>query len=184
MTFGRPAMITKASSGAVPLPAAVDEEFIPSESMSEASQPPDRPSMMAFFGKSLELYDIMNDVLESLYNQSTDVSGEDIHDFYFNNITGEGERTIFELDHCLSRWTKSIPMHLRGDSAMKSTNPIFCRQSIVLRARSVEYPLSPPHICGDTYKIVISGFYTYGSCCFDQLSRGTARFETTWQATR
>ncbi|CAG7920223.1 unnamed protein product [Penicillium olsonii] len=135
MTFGRPAMITKASSGAIPLPAAVDEEFIPSESRSEASQPPDRPSIMAFFGKSLELYDIMNDVLESLYNQSTDVSGEDIHDFYFNNITGEGERTIFELDHCLSRWTKSIPMHLRGDSAMKSTNPIFCRQSIVLRAR-------------------------------------------------
>ncbi|CAG8365171.1 unnamed protein product [Penicillium salamii] len=135
MTFGRPAMITKSASGAVPLPAAVDEEFIPSESGSEASQPPDRPSMMAFFGKTLELYDIMNDVLESLYDPSTDSSGEDIHNFYFNNITGEGERTIFELDHCLSRWTKSLPEHLRGDSALVSANPIFCRQSIVLRAR-------------------------------------------------
>ncbi|KAJ5345746.1 hypothetical protein N7452_003750 [Penicillium brevicompactum] len=135
MTFGRPAMITKTSSGAVPLPAAVDDEFIPSNSSLEVSQPPNRPSIMAFFGKTLELYDIMNDVLLSLYNPSTDPSGEDIHDFYFNNTTTEGERSIFELDHCLSRWTKSLPVHLRGEAAMASANPIFCRQSIVLRAR-------------------------------------------------
>ncbi|CAI7625149.1 unnamed protein product [Penicillium bialowiezense] len=135
MTFGRPAMITKTSSGVVPFPAAVDDEFIQPESTLEASQPPNRPSMMAFFGKTLELYDIMNDVLLSLYNPSKDPSAEDIHDFYFNNITNEGERTIFELDHSLSRWTRSLPVHLCGDSAMASANSIFCRQSIVLRAR-------------------------------------------------
>lgn len=138
MTFGRPAMITKTSSGVVPFPAAVDDEFIQPESTLEASQPPNRPSIMAFFGKTLELYDIMNDVLLSLYNPSKDPSVEDIHDFYFNNITNEGERTIFELDHSLSRWTRSLPVHLCGDSAMASANPIFCRQSIVLRARSVQ----------------------------------------------
>jgi hypothetical protein len=136
MTFGRPAMITKASSGAVPLPVAVDEEFIQSESTSEASQPPDRPSMMAFFAKSLELYDIMNDVLLSLYKQSTDDAGENLHDLYLN-VAGEGEPTIFELDRCLARWTRSLPAHLRGESSAISANPIFYRQSIVLRARSV-----------------------------------------------
>ena len=135
MTFGRPAMITKASSGDVPLPIAVDEEFIPYEPRSEASQPPDQPSIMAFFAKSLELYDIMNDVLLSLYKQSTDDSGENIHDLYFNNVAGEGERTIFELDRCLARWTRSLPVHLRGDESTMPANPIFCRQSIVLRAR-------------------------------------------------
>jgi hypothetical protein len=135
MTFGRPAMITKASSGAVPLPVAVDEEFISSDSTSEASQPPNRPSMMAFFAKSLELYDIMNDVLLSLYKQSTDDTGENIHDLCFNNVVSEGEQTIFELDRFLARWSRSLPEHLRGGSSETSTNPIFCRQSIVLRAR-------------------------------------------------
>jgi hypothetical protein len=137
MTFGRPAMVTKASSGAVPLPVAVDEDFIPSESGPEASQPPDRPSMIAFFAKTLELYDIMNDVLLNFYKQSADDSGENMHDLYFNSVIGEGAQTIFEFDRCLARWTRSLPVHLRGDSSAASVNPIFYRQSIVLRARSV-----------------------------------------------
>ncbi|KAJ5050299.1 hypothetical protein NUH16_008839 [Penicillium rubens] len=137
MTFGRPAMISKASSGAVPLPAAVDDEYIPSGSSKEVSQPPDRPSMMAFYAKSLELYEIMNDVLLSLYKPVSDDNAEDIHSFHFDNVASEGERTIFELDRSLTRWTQSLLPHLRWDSSTVSTNPIFYRQSIVLRARSV-----------------------------------------------
>ncbi|KGO40680.1 Transcription factor, fungi [Penicillium expansum] len=135
MTFGRPAMISKASSGAVPLPAAVDDEYIPSGSSKEVSQPPDRPSMMAFYAKSLELYEIMNDVLLSLYKPISDDNAEDMHDFYFDNVASEGERTIFELDRSLSRWTRSLLPHLRWDSSTVSTSAIFYRQSIVLRAR-------------------------------------------------
>ncbi|KZN89885.1 putative transcriptional regulatory protein [Penicillium chrysogenum] len=135
MTFGRPAMISKASSGAVPLPAAVDDEYIPSGSSKEVSQPPDRPSMMAFYAKSLELYEIMNDVLLSLYKPVSDDNAEDIHSFHFDNVASEGERTIFELDRSLTRWTQSLLPHLRWDSSTVSTNPIFYRQSIVLRAR-------------------------------------------------
>ncbi|KAJ5423090.1 hypothetical protein N7445_011198 [Penicillium cf. griseofulvum] len=134
MTFGRPAMISKASSGAVPLPAAVDDDYIPSGSTKEVFQPPNRPSMMAFYAKSLELYEIMNDMLLSLYKPISDDNGEDIHDFYFDNSASEGERTIFELDRSLTRWTRSLPPHLRGDSSV-SANAVFCRQSIVLRAR-------------------------------------------------
>lgn len=187
MTFGRPAMITKTSSGAVPLPAAVDDEFIPSNSSLEVSQPPKRPSIMAFFGKTLELYDIMNDVLLSLYNPSTDPSGEDIHDFYFNNITTEGERSIFELDHCLSRWTKSLPVHLRGEAAMASANPIFCRQSIVLRARSVEtceLIILFKFEKRKAYEFVITGFFTYGFFSFGRPSQNIALYVTTPRLTR
>lgn len=137
MTFGRPAMITKGFGGAVPLPVAVDDEFISPESIAEVSQPPDQPSVMAFFGRSLELYDIMNDILLNIYNVSADTNGENVHDFYFSSMTGEGERTIFELDHCLTQWTRSLPLHLREEQSMTLGNPIFCRQSIVLRARSV-----------------------------------------------
>jgi hypothetical protein len=137
MTFGRPAMISKASSGAVPLPAAVDDEYIPAESSKEVSQPSNCPSMMAFYAKSLELYEIMNDVLLSLYKPISDESNEDAHEFSFDNVTSEGERTIFQIDRSLTKWTRSLPEHLRGDSSESSATPIFCRQKIVLRARFV-----------------------------------------------
>ncbi|KAJ6031000.1 hypothetical protein N7540_001732, partial [Penicillium herquei] len=135
MTFGRPAMISKYSSGAVPLPEAVDDEIIQAGIASEPTQPPETPSVMAFYAKSLELYEIMNDVLLSLYKSTADESLEDMHDFYFNSGTNEGDRTIFELDRSLSRWTRSLPAHLQQWPNVNSENSIFMRQSIVLRAR-------------------------------------------------
>lgn len=135
MTFGRPAMISKYSSGAVPLPISVDDEFVSAASLAEPSQLAERPSMMVFYAKTLELYEIMNDVLLSLYKPVSDESADDIHDFYFNNTGGEGERTIFELDRSLTRWTRGLPVHLRGDLVNAQDNPIFFRQGIVLHAR-------------------------------------------------
>ena len=137
MTFGRPAMISKVSSGAVPLPLTVDDEFISTASLAEPTQPAERPSMMVFYAKTLELYEIMNDVLLSLYKPVPDDNSDDIHDFYFNNSAGEGERTIFELDRSLTRWSTSLPAHLRGNSSGSAAqeNPIFFRQGIVLHAR-------------------------------------------------
>lgn len=38
MTFGRPAMISKGTGSAVPLPATIDKEFVTSNSGGEASQ--------------------------------------------------------------------------------------------------------------------------------------------------
>ncbi|KAJ5614870.1 hypothetical protein N7528_008524 [Penicillium herquei] len=135
MTFGRPAMISRYSSGAVPLPEAVDDEIIQAGIASEPTQPPETPSVMEFYAKSLELYEIMNDVLLSLYKSTADETMEDMHDFYFNSGTTEGDRTIFELDRSLSRWTRSLPTHLQQWLNVNSENTIFMRQSIVLRAR-------------------------------------------------
>lgn len=137
MTFGRPAMISKCSAQAVPLPATIDEEFMNSNSNGgEVRQPADRPSIMAFFAKSVELYEIMNDILLSLYMPSVPEDGaEDMYGFYFSQESKEGERTIFELDRALTKWSRSLPPHLRGSSRDASKNPIFYRQSIVIRAR-------------------------------------------------
>lgn len=137
MTFGRPAMISKASCGSVPLPATVDEEYIPTASGAEAMQPADRPSVMAFYAKSLELYEILNDILLSLYKPIPEESPEDMYNFYFNKETSEGERTIFELDRALTRWTRSLPPHLRGTTSPETENLVFYRQSVVIRARYV-----------------------------------------------
>ena len=112
MTFGRPAMISKASSTSVPLPDAIDEEYIPAASGAQAKQPTDRPSVMAFYAKSLELYEILNDVLLSLYNKPiSDENPEDMYDFYFDKEIAQGERTIFELDRALTKWTRTLPFH-------------------------------------------------------------------------
>ncbi|KAE8361992.1 fungal-specific transcription factor domain-containing protein [Aspergillus caelatus] len=89
MTFGRPAMISKASCESVPLPATVDEEYIPTASGIEATQPADQPSVMAFYAKSLELYEIMNDILLSLYKTVPEESPEDMYDLYFNKETNQ-----------------------------------------------------------------------------------------------
>ncbi|OKO97878.1 hypothetical protein PENSUB_9804 [Penicillium subrubescens] len=58
--------------GAVPLPITVDDEFISAASADEPTQPAERPSMMAFYAQTLELYEIMNDVLLSLYKPAPD----------------------------------------------------------------------------------------------------------------
>ncbi|KAF5862209.1 hypothetical protein ETB97_011914 [Aspergillus alliaceus] len=134
MTFGRPAMITKASCGLVPLPDMVDEEYIPTASGIEATQPADRPSVMAFYAKSLELYEIMNDILLSLYKPVPEDNPEDMYDFYFNKEISQNERTIFELDRALTKWSRSLPPHLRGSSLSDSTDVVFYHQSVVLRA--------------------------------------------------
>ncbi|KAF7624981.1 hypothetical protein AFLA_001856 [Aspergillus flavus NRRL3357] len=135
MTFGRPAMISKASCESVPLPATVDEEYIPTASGVEATQPADQPSVMAFYAKSLELYEIMNDILLSLYKPVPEENPEDMYDLYFNKENNQGERTIFELDRALSKWSQSLPSHLRGYSPASSTDVVFHHQSVVLRAR-------------------------------------------------
>jgi hypothetical protein len=135
MTFGRPTMISKCAAQAVPLPASVDEEYTYSTSGAEVCQPADRPSMMAFFAKSVELYEIMNDILLSLYMPVPDECAEDMYGFYFSQESKEGERTIFELDRALTKWSRSLPPHLRKSSVDASKNPIFYRQGIVIRAR-------------------------------------------------
>lgn len=135
MTFGRPAMISKASCGSVPLPATVDEEYIASASEIGVEQPADQPSIMAFYAKSLELYDILNDILLSLYKPVVEDSPDDFYDLYFNRDTSEDELTIFQLDRALTRWTRSLPAHLRGEPVSGSNGIIFYRQSVVLRAR-------------------------------------------------
>ncbi|EEP76551.1 conserved hypothetical protein [Uncinocarpus reesii 1704] len=143
MTFGRPSMISKTAAGSVPLPVAIDEEDIPGISDPEISQIQGRPSMMAFYAKSLELYEIMNDILLSLYSPterlpSCEAPGEEsvasMQDFYFSN-EAEGPKMVFEHDRALTKWCRNLPLHLRDPSSRVQRNPIYHRQAIVLRAR-------------------------------------------------
>ncbi|PWY68401.1 putative C6 transcription factor [Aspergillus heteromorphus CBS 117.55] len=135
MTFGRPAMISTAACASVPLPITVDEEYIPTVAGSEVTQPINQPSIIAFYAKSLELYEILNEILLSLYSPTIEETPEDIYNFYFDKESNKGEHTIFELDRALSKWSRSLPPHLRGEPCPGSEHTVFYHQSVVLRAR-------------------------------------------------
>ncbi|KAK2749281.1 hypothetical protein FQN55_003606 [Onygenales sp. PD_40] len=135
MTFGRPAMITKGAASLVPLPMPLDEELITPEPGVDGLQLEGRTWMIAFFSASLGLYEIMNDILLTLYTPVFEEPRNDIHMFYFSQDGKEGGVSIFELDRALTKWSRSLPPHLRDISARPDRNPIFQRQAIVLRAR-------------------------------------------------
>ncbi|KAI9879911.1 MAG: hypothetical protein M1830_006578 [Pleopsidium flavum] len=134
MTFGRPAMITKSSAFTVPLPAMIDDEFLSHQPGIEVAQPANRPSMMAFFVKTLQLYEIINDLLLALYMGRDENGHKDQYDFFFGQSDSGDIATVYELDRALMTWGQTLPLHLRLSSPESSRNNTFMRQAIVLRA--------------------------------------------------
>ncbi|KAL7653069.1 hypothetical protein ACMYSQ_007805 [Aspergillus niger] len=139
LTLGRPAMISKEAAGAVPLPTMGDEEVPPGSQ--DAESPPqdgeiERPSFMTFYAKCLELYEILNDILLSLYSNSNTPADrpEDHHNYYFRSFH-EGQVTVTQLDYALTVWSQSLPKVFRCQSTPLPANNIISRQRIVLRLR-------------------------------------------------
>lgn len=137
MTFGRPTMISEPFYSSVSLPAAIDDEFTSSSPQNEHGKRTDQPSLINFFEWSLELYEILNDILLRLYSSLPEGRQNEVRSFYcFQKDSKDGEREVFELDSALADWCRRLPPHLR-DPSNSSANPIFQRQSIVLRSRWV-----------------------------------------------
>ncbi|RDH29672.1 fungal-specific transcription factor domain-domain-containing protein [Aspergillus welwitschiae] len=139
LTLGRPAMISKEAAGAVPLPTMVDEEVPPglldAESHFQDGET-ERPSFMTFYAKCLELYEILNDILLSLYSNSNTPPDrpEDHHNYYFRSFH-EGQVTVTQLDYALTLWSQSLPKVFRCQSTPLPANDVISRQRIVLRLR-------------------------------------------------
>lgn len=124
MTFGRPAMISKWLSAAVPLPLAIDDEFLDIQKKGSAMRPDGRPCMMTFFVAQLQFYDIINDILLELYmtngeqrQRSTDIM------------------SVLQLDDALTNWTHNLPDHLQISSDVTPNEATFRRLTVVNRVR-------------------------------------------------
>lgn len=133
MTFGRPAMISKSVAQAVPLPAMIDDSFLSSSSNHAFGyMQKDTPMSMAFFVKSLEIYEIVNDILISLYS-STDASNDALAAFF----TGSNSSVdvVFQYDRALMSWGRTLPPHLRISTYEWASNPLFKRQATICRSR-------------------------------------------------
>ncbi|KAM0549847.1 hypothetical protein ACHAPJ_009289 [Fusarium lateritium] len=128
MTFGRPSMIAKWLQTPSGLPAMIDDEYLDTQTEPSATRPDGGPTVMAFFRKSLELYDIINDTLIELYLDPKDSRNKEIH--HLGLVLG--------LDQRLVEWVESLPDHLKYSHPVPDEPLAFRRQRVVLRARYLQ----------------------------------------------
>ncbi|KAF7513314.1 hypothetical protein GJ744_009735 [Endocarpon pusillum] len=134
MQFNRPAMVDKLGSNSVPLPNAVDDEHM------DRGQPSDCPPVIAFYIKTLEVFEIMAKVMKNSASLNRGVGTHTSRDQY-NLLFGDSNinhlTETLQLDQSLMIWASSLPSHLRSDctSSANPYNAIFHRQANVLRSR-------------------------------------------------
>ena len=136
MTFGRPAMISKSVAQAVPLPAMIDDQYLSNGSNYDPHSDRSRPMSMAFFVKSLEIYEIVNDILISLYS-GTETSDDALAAFFTGGdaCSISSIDVVFQHDRALMSWGRTLPKHLKISSFEWAANPLFKRQAIICRSR-------------------------------------------------
>lgn len=127
MTFGRPSMIARwlPNTVQVPMPSMIDDEFFGSQTEPSDIRPDGQPAIVAFFIKTIELYDIVNDILLDLYQGSTDAASKEMH--YLT--------AALQFDDRLLRWARSLPEHLHYPPPNHDSSLVYERQRIVLHAR-------------------------------------------------
>ena len=106
LTHGRPAIISAEAATEVPFPQSCNglADF----------------SRIAFFTKSIELYEIINRTTMAVY--SAGASNEDL-------------ASVIEIDEDLSAWKHGLPEHLQLESLEQTRDEIGKRQAVILRIR-------------------------------------------------
>ena len=107
------------------LPSMIDDEFLDTQTEPSDFRPDGGPTVMAFFRKTLELFDIINDILIQLYLDPKDARVKDTR--YL--------KLVLDLDGRLVTWIESLPDYLRYSYSNPDEVFAFRRQRIVLRAR-------------------------------------------------
>ena len=142
-----PCMIGPKTASGVPLPLAIDEEHLQPGSIHQFDVRAQKPSITDFYIYSLRLYEILHLVLFNYY--STDVQPSQpidrLHDRYFGRSSSlEGQSSVFEIEHRLSMWEKSVPDHLKLGGLERSqdseTEAVLHRQAVILHQRYAEHP--------------------------------------------
>lgn len=134
MTFGRPAMITTEAATSVPPPPA--HEDISNCGCSGATFDQNEvPFDLHFFLESIKLYEILNQILLTLYTPSPrEASADDPYEIYFGGSDATKIAAVFELDQKLLRWSRDLPSHLKYDKNTEK-HAVHARQANVLWLR-------------------------------------------------
>ncbi|ATY63501.1 Fungal specific transcription factor [Cordyceps militaris] len=117
LTHGRPAMISAELASSVPLPALAEE----------GSQTLDDSTDVAFFVKSVELYEINQKLVETLYSGPTQRAQR----LKPSQRAVSDLANIVQIDGDMSDWEQSLPKQLQ----QHTLGTIAARPSIILRLR-------------------------------------------------
>ncbi|EON65107.1 hypothetical protein W97_04343 [Coniosporium apollinis CBS 100218] len=134
MTFGRPAMITSQAAATVPRPVTPNELPEQPDPLGRISAGSGPLSDLNFFIQTLQLYEILNEILLDLYTPASSGPSEDAYEFYFGTISVGKGNSIFELERKLLRWNQDLPIHLRYEPD-SNKHEIHIRQANILRLR-------------------------------------------------
>jgi hypothetical protein len=164
MTYGRPTMIESRAVTVVPLPLAIDDQYLSRDTRSGNAQPKGQPATMAFYVQALLLNKILHDILRAFYKPSATVDTEVYETWFRTGPNQSGERSFLELDRALTLWSNSLPSHLVPGQHIYGTE-IHLRQANVLRQRSVWHfsePLFTPGCAAQT-SLIISNIWALSS---------------------
>lgn len=135
MTYGRPPMIAPTLADAVPRPLPIEEQYLSHGAVQ--SLPQGTPSILDFFLQTIELYDILSDVLINLYSPAS-VDDQTVHGHGAKHFgrSGPDDNALSSLsiESRLVRWESGLPPHLKLDTT-NQYNAYFTRQAVILHQR-------------------------------------------------
>lgn len=107
MTFGRPSMIGRATD--VPIPDLIDDEYLGDRSM--GTQPANIYSRLGLFVSSCRLFDLLEEILELFYRDSTGV----VSHRQLNGATRTAEllTPVLDLNRRLDQFVEGVPDYLQ-----------------------------------------------------------------------
>jgi hypothetical protein len=131
LQFNRPSTIDQSSSKQVPLPVAVDDEFL------ESGQPPERPATLAFYVSFLESFDIISRAQKvSALMEDQELEQKDQYQLLFGHSDPANFASVLEIDQALTNWYRQLPSHLQVSSVAPSDiSAITARQAYMTRSR-------------------------------------------------
>ena len=139
--FGCPTSIQTKDALSVPLPLAIDDQYLQSDSISPR-QPVGRPPILAFFLHTVKLAHIIDQILEVLYTTNKEKpeecaqqSGANTSSQIDSNSSQVLGQTVL-LDGQLQMWWNERPLHLQPKSGLGDSQ-IFERQQTVMQLRYV-----------------------------------------------
>jgi hypothetical protein len=137
VVLGRPAMIATIYATSVPLPAGIDDEFLSAEVNHELVQPSGQPSKMEFFRATLQLYEVLADIISRFYGPRPDGQRTSGMDSENETLGPQDYASVLDLDRRLAGFWESLPEVLNYSQVEPDTHThsAFVRQSNVLRAR-------------------------------------------------
>ncbi|KAL6692435.1 fungal-specific transcription factor domain-containing protein [Trichoderma pleuroticola] len=143
LTYGRPLIVhTAMSQGQLVLPLAVDDEYLTRLPDAPGLQPDEKPSLTECYIQTVQLQDILGEVLTTLYHSDPYPSPSPSLSSGAKNIDFH---KLFAVDSLLTAWHKRLPSHLQASQYKNSGEPptlnlsdrevVYRRQATVLEVR-------------------------------------------------